>query len=85
MLLAQAPLLGHAINICMSTEPNTCIEYTLVTERRDGVAHYTLIDTEKDVIIVTTSYKPLIDWVVKQGVRQIVPALPRHSTSKRRL
>jgi hypothetical protein len=74
-----APLLRLSINIYMS------IHYTLETESRNGAAHYTLIDTEQDRIIVSTSYKPLVDWVVAQGVRQIVPAEPRHLAAKRTL
>ena len=74
-----APLLCLSINTYMS------IHYTLETESRNGAAHYTLIDTEQDRIIVSTSYKPLVDWVVAQKVRQIVPAEPRHLAAKRTL
>ena len=74
-----APLLCLSINTYMS------IHYTLETENRNGAAHYTLIDTAQNRIIVSTSYKPLVDWVVAQGVRQIVPAEPRHLAAKRTL
>ena len=69
----------------MGTNKQGEIEYILRTEYRGGIPRYTLIDIERDSIVVITTYKRLIDWCVAYGVRQIEPAQPLSVNSRQRV
>ena len=69
----------------MGAQTKQNVDYTLLTDRRDGVPRYTLIDEERNSIIVITSYKALIDQVVANGWRSIEPGTPLSVNRQRRL
>ena len=61
------------------------VEYLLYTERRDGTDRYTLVDVERNSIVVMTTYKKLVDWCIAYGVRKIEPAQPLSVNSRQRV
>ncbi len=60
------------------------VDYLLRTDYRDGVPRYTLVDVERNSIVVVTTYKRLVDWCVAYGVRTIEPARPLSVNSRQR-
>ncbi len=60
------------------------VDYLLRTDRRDGIDRYTLVDVERNSIVVVTTYKRLVDWCIAHGVRTIEPSTPLSVNSRQR-
>ena len=60
------------------------VEFLLRTERRDGTDRYTLIDVERNCLVIQTTNRQIIDWCLSYGVRQIVPHTPLNVNSRQR-